>query len=886
MKPQTVLNQWIVSTLIFMSLITIGYGQSSIDLTYSNASSNTVFSVSSINNGKKVYSHMPTSNLQAGGVATLIINVTEISGNPQAELTMWNPNNRNEFWYSPGPQSLTLGQNILTVGPNEAMTYFRYEIKMGSSDQIKIDSFGVQGYDLINNSTVDIELFDGSFDGIQWTEEVVDNPANNEIQDYLKGFARINDDGDLVLKIARNNINQYKSSRLNSSPTNIALQSGEKLSVEFEAKLPRPEDINGNFVSNTPIWPALWIMGREVFDGNIGWPYCGEIDAMEWSPTRSTGTTAFSSAYHWNDWDYIESGNQRYNSFNTYHYEALYNNFNKWRVDIYRYDDGINTNKIEMFFNDVLISGSRITMNDNNQEFWWPVTNRNPQTFNQNSPKNYIFIMNIAIGGNYPGINNPVPSAFDHAEMLVRNVDYSISSLEGASTTGQTQAIQWSQYDGAQLNGSNFSYPDWAESWAGFQNINGDVFAFPHGGRITFNARTIGGLSQNGITFTFENDRYPDNTPQFTTSPVTVNSTTTASYSVDIPAQNANQVFKSFLLKLTNRTSGSQALEISNVTIETFEEAPLEDIYQLTINYDPLKVAINKFPSKTAYYENEIVQVEATPLPGYVLGDSSWLSKSILMDDNKTYTISVYNDYSDSDSDGLNNYAEVQNRTDPNDPDSDNDGLNDGDEITNGTDPNIADYTLDLTYDSSKLSVIKIPNHTTYPSGSSVSIEATPQPGYVLGDFSWLSKSILMDDNKTFTISVYNDYNDNDSDGLNNYAEAQNGTDLNNTDSDGDGSNDYFEWVAGTDPNNASAHFKIQNFVIDQETFQLEYDSNFGRNYNILVSSDLNTWTEWKTLSGDGEKQITIFNNQEKINLGIDSTSKIYFFKVDIIKID
>ena len=143
-----------------------------------------------------------------------------------------------------------------------------------------------------------------------------------------------------------------------------------------------------------------------------------------------------------------------------------------------------------------------------------------------------------------------------------------------------------------------------------------------------------------------------------------------------------------------------------------------------------------------------------------------------------------------------------------------------------------------------------------------------------------------MDDNKTFTISAYNDYNDNDSDGLNNYAEAQNGTDLNNTDSDGDGSNDYFEWVAGTDPNNASAHFEIQNFVIDQETFQLEYDSNFGRNYNILVSSDLNTWTEWKTLSGDGEKQITIFNNQEKINLGIDSTSENYFFKIDIIKID
>ena len=78
-------------------------------------------------------------------------------------------------------------------------------------------------------------------------------------------------------------------------------------------------------------------------------------------------------------------------------------------------------------------------------------------------------------------------------------------------------------------------------------------------------------------------------------------------------------------------------------------------------------------------------------------------------------TISAYNDYNDSDNDGLNNYTEVQNGTDPNEPDSDNDGLNDGDEITNGTDPNIADYTLDLTYNSSKLSVTKIPNLVTYP---------------------------------------------------------------------------------------------------------------------------------------------------------------------------
>ena len=57
-------------------------------------------------------------------------------------------------------------------------------------------------------------------------------------------------------------------------------------------------------------------------------------------------------------------------------------------------------------------------------------------------------------------------------------------------------------------------------------------------------------------------------------------------------------------------------------------------------------------------------------------------------------------------------------------------------------------------------------------------------------------------------------------------------------------------------------------------------------NYNILVSSDLISWTAWKSLPGDGEKHISIFNNQEKINLGIDSSLQQHFFKIDIIKVD
>ena len=78
---------------------------------------------------------------------------------------------------------------------------------------------------------------------------------------------------------------------------------------------------------------------------------------MEWSPTRSgSNISTFSYAYHWNNWDYYDSGsNQDYDSFNWETSQPLWNSYNKWRVDIYRYDEVGYTNKIEFFFNDQLI---------------------------------------------------------------------------------------------------------------------------------------------------------------------------------------------------------------------------------------------------------------------------------------------------------------------------------------------------------------------------------------------------------------------------------------------------------------------------------------------------------------------------------------------------
>ena len=220
----------------------------------------------------------------------------------------------------------------------------------------------------------------------------------------------VDSNDNLVLRIDRTGSNTFYSSRVNSSIyTGIKVGSGEKLSVEFEAQLPMAKDSNGNYVANVPLWPALWLMGNDQLNNQwIGWPFCAEIDVMEWSPTKpavspaSGYETQANVAYHWHG----EDANTNYTHWQIAQYyddPEIHTKFHKWRVDIYRYDDGINTNKIEIYFNDVYISSSRFYEQSNyyNKEFWYPSTNKNPQLFGTGD-KEYFLIMNIAMGGVYP----------------------------------------------------------------------------------------------------------------------------------------------------------------------------------------------------------------------------------------------------------------------------------------------------------------------------------------------------------------------------------------------------------------------------------------------------------------------------------------------------
>ena len=65
------------------------------------------------------------------------------------------------------------------------------------------------------------------------------------------------------------------------------------------------------------------------------------------------------------------------------------------------------------------------------------------------------------------------------------------------------------------------------------------------------------------------------------------------------------------------------------------------------------------------------------------------------MDRDKSITANFSQDLSDTDEDGLSNYAElITHKTDPNSLDSDNDGLTDKQEIERGWNPNSSDKSV------------------------------------------------------------------------------------------------------------------------------------------------------------------------------------------------
>jgi beta-glucanase (GH16 family) len=204
--------------------------------------------------------------------------------------------------------------------------------------------------------------FDGeSIDLSHWTYDLgASGWGNQELQNYTSDSENsyVND-GNLFI-VARENGIHYTSARMKS----IGLQEFQYGRIDVRAILPKGQGI----------WPAIWMLGANY--PSVGWPACGEIDIMELigsSPNTVHGTVHYGA--DWTQHNYTGGGTSIPWT------ETFSDDFHVFSID---WDE----NGITWLLDD--------------QPFY---TIDNAVTGNQPYPFDnpFFFIMNIAVGGQWPG---------------------------------------------------------------------------------------------------------------------------------------------------------------------------------------------------------------------------------------------------------------------------------------------------------------------------------------------------------------------------------------------------------------------------------------------------------------------------------------------------
>jgi len=207
--------------------------------------------------------------------------------------------------------------------------------------------------------------FDGaSINAANWTRETGGNGwGNNELQYYTnRSVNSYIESGSLVIKAQSENYsgNNYTSARLKTQ--------GKKFfkygKIEARMKLPYGQGI----------WPAFWTLGENI--NSVGWPACGEIDIMEFLGHQ---TNKVYGTGHWGEGGQHQQSGGSYtlptgNFPNDYHlFTIIWDNyFIKWYVD-------------------------------NSLYYTLSITPAYLSEFHENQ----FIILNLAVGGNWPGYPDP-----------------------------------------------------------------------------------------------------------------------------------------------------------------------------------------------------------------------------------------------------------------------------------------------------------------------------------------------------------------------------------------------------------------------------------------------------------------------------------------------
>ncbi|MCQ2351360.1 MAG: family 16 glycosylhydrolase [Paludibacteraceae bacterium] len=232
-----------------------------------------------------------------------------------------------------------------------------------------------------------------------WTHEIgtgQDGWGNWESEYYTdKKENSYIEDGNLVIRAIADET-QYNP-KYKTHFTSARMITRGKLQIQYgkvEARIKLPESKKG-------VWPAFWMLGQKV-----NWPYCGEIDIMEYM-CRNNSNKRVLSTFHWNhgsSYSPADYGEGRdIENLNDFHIYTL-----EW-----------NSAYLKCF-----VDGQHIvTMNINDEV----------KTFKAGE---FFFILNLAIGGTYVG--GDYDKSITEEKMYVDYVRVYQDPADGGSLTDKT----------------------------------------------------------------------------------------------------------------------------------------------------------------------------------------------------------------------------------------------------------------------------------------------------------------------------------------------------------------------------------------------------------------------------------------------------------------
>ena len=292
-------------------------------------------------------------------------------------------------------EDYSLGQQVISVAAGQISVPIRIEIlgdELYEEDEVfkievippshsSIQSISAEVEILNDDNSNAVEIPSGgyksplNYNGMKliWSDEFDDSPGsdwvyeigrgsngwgNQELQYYTDENHFVKE-GHLVIE-ARN------EDRFNSFYTSTRMITKDR----FEFKYGRV-DIRGALPEGQGIWPAFWMLGANFSD--VGWPHCGEVDIMEMIGGKGREKVVHGTV-HYDKQGHVYTGDSIKLTSGTFH--------DQFHVFSIIWDE----NSIRWLMND--IEYNRFEINTTERE-----------VFN----KEFFFIINLAVGGIWPG---------------------------------------------------------------------------------------------------------------------------------------------------------------------------------------------------------------------------------------------------------------------------------------------------------------------------------------------------------------------------------------------------------------------------------------------------------------------------------------------------